>query len=403
MYEPNLYRRAINIFKQKMPKETARNTLGNLKLQKLGEYLYFLEFYDWNYSEGVAFLKGNKDGFSDGMACSSVRNGNFYGRNFDYYYTEFCEFILHTAATKGRHASIGVAHMPKIFTKAFVDSYKWTDAYDILPFCTMDGINDAGVTCNINLVPAGDKGRTTGTNAEASQSLPTFMLVRFILDYADSAKDAVEKLAEVNWFLHDTNEVHVMIADADETYIVEFVENELMIFSDADDDYEDIPNDPIMTNFYLADWDGTIITGFDTEGGISPEDTTLTAHAEGCERYEILEDGYSSANTAEGMALLMHSVWYSNAYSEETDPFWYSDLTGETPAGDYTIYQNAEDYAEIKAAAIEAWEHKQRNGIVWHTTHCSVYDIPNRTLTVWTQEDTTSQSFKLKADVPFNN
>ena len=42
------------------------------------------------------------------FACSGVRNGNFFGRNLDWYFNYDAVVITHTAAKEGRHASIGI-------------------------------------------------------------------------------------------------------------------------------------------------------------------------------------------------------------------------------------------------------------------------------------------------------
>lgn len=92
---------------------------------------------------------------------------------------------------------------------------------------TLDGINDAGVVCNINVVPTGDKGRTTGTGG--NYDLCGLSVVRFILDNADSAKDAINKLQSKNIWMPNSGgydlEIHLMVSDGTDTFVVEFVNN----------------------------------------------------------------------------------------------------------------------------------------------------------------------------------
>lgn len=365
--------------------------LGDLKIQKLREYLYYIEFTDWDYDKAIEHFKEYYP--SQGL-CSSVRNGRFYGRNFDWFYDNSASFVVRSKATKGRHASVGIAGGSPLLTNDIVDAGEWNDNYDIIPFITVDGINDAGVACNTNVVPTGDKGHTTGTNPSAENTLCTLMIVRFILDYADSASDAIDKIQNINWYALSgegaikAQELHCMVADATSTYVIEFVNNSIKIFSDADDDYPDIPNMmPIMTNFYYDGWDGNIVTGFDVEGGISPDDTTLTSHAEGTERYELIKNRYNSLTSREDMTEMMKDIWYSHAFDPDEDPFWYSELVGYTETfGDLTIYNPASAFEGIKEYVIDLFNHRQRDGKTWWTVHTSIIDMDNKTLTVFPQE-----------------
>lgn len=365
--------------------------LNNFKLQKIKDYLYYIEFIDWDYKDGERYFA---NAFPYIGGCSVVRNGDFYGRNFDWFYNDNAEFVIRTKATKGRHASIGIAQGNSELTNSVVSTGEWNDALNTIPFITTDGINDAGVVCNINVVPTGDKGRTTGT-LPGGESICMPSVVRYILDYADSAKHAVELIkTKVNvWASEDQEkgqECHFMIADNNNTYIVEFVNNEIKVFSDNDTEYDSIPNDEdIMTNFYIDGWNGELITGFDTESGISESDTTLTAHASGVERYKILHDGYNLSGTPGGMFNLMRSVWYTKAYDSEMSPFWYSEYVGDHTGigfGDLTIYQPSTDFADIVSASINLFNNRIRNGQTWHTMHTSVYNIREKTLVVCSQE-----------------
>ncbi len=69
--------------------------------KKLADYLYYMEYSD--YVPDLATGEQVKTGF----ACSSVRNGNFYGRNLDLDYADVPEFAIKVAAKEGRYASNG--------------------------------------------------------------------------------------------------------------------------------------------------------------------------------------------------------------------------------------------------------------------------------------------------------
>lgn len=380
-----------------LTKQLNRLRLASLNINKVAEYLYTIDYTDWDYENGNKYFERNAPELG---ACSAVRKGNLYGRNFDWYYDESATFVVNSKATKGRHASVAVAGGSQYLTKENVESEEWGVMYDVLPFITLDGVNDAGVVCNTNVVPSGDKGITTGTNPSSSVSMYVPIIVRYVLDYADSAADAIDKIREVNWvassFGDRSLELHFMIADDDSTYIVEFVDNEIKVFSDVEDEYPDIKNAPIMTNFYMDGWDGNIVTGFFSESGIEPEDTTLTPHAEGTERYEIIQNMYDGISEKEDMIDVMDAVKYTRAFTEETEPFWYSELVGESEEfGNLTIYQNRAAFYEVKSYMINEFEHRTRNHKTWHTVHSTVYDIENKTLTVIPQETVVQYEFSL--------
>lgn len=382
---------------EELTKQLNRLRLSALNIDKVTDYLYTIDYTDWDYENGNKYFENNKPELG---ACSSVRKGNLYGRNFDWYYDESATFIVNSKATKGRHASIAVAGGSQYLTKENVESGEWGVMYDVLPFITLDGINDSGVVCNTNVVPSGDKGITTGTNPTSSVSMYEPIIVRYVLDYADSASNAIDKIREVNWvassFGAGSLELHFMIADENTTYIVEFVNNELKVFSDIEDEYPDIENAPIMTNFYIDGWDGNIVTGFYSDSGIDPEDTTLTPHAEGLERYEIIQSMYDDISEKEDMIDVMAAVKYTKAFNEETNPFWYSELVGESEEfGNLTIYQNHNAFNDVKAYMINEFNHRTRNHKTWHTVHSTVYDIENKSLTVIPQETGVQYEFSL--------
>ncbi|MFQ6777962.1 MAG: carcinine hydrolase/isopenicillin-N N-acyltransferase family protein [Alphaproteobacteria bacterium] len=341
--------------------------MRDIKLTKLTDYLY--EVYYDSYDYDVA-QKYNNERFKLG-ACSSVRNGNFHGRNYDWYYDENVEFVVHTSATENRHASVGVAAIVPGLDAEFVASGKYSDSYKLLPFRTVDGINDAGVVININVVPFGDKGKTIGTNPEF-QDLFIVTVVRYVLDYADSVDDAVRLLKERNIYAADIDdvqeEVHFMISDKDKTVVVEFVDNKIQVVENAN----------IMTNFYLS--------------------TDLTAHAAGLERYNILRKNYENGANKDGMLNLMKSVWYTNAYDRNTTPFWYSEFSHDYTSDGYvdlTKDSPTSDYEFIVDKAVSLFDNRARDSKTWQTVHTSVYDLENKTLTIVPQEGNEKFEFKI--------
>lgn len=380
--------------------------MSDLSLNRIAQYLYEVTYTDWDYSVGSDYCEKYRG--STAGACSSVRNGNLFGRNLDWYYDESASFIVHCNPTDGRHCSIGVAGNSTSLTDEIANADKYNVLYKVLPFLTVDGINDAGVVCNVNVVPTGDKGHTTGTNPNGDD-LWANMLVRYVLDYADSASHAIELLKEKNIIMPMsdlfTQEFHWMIADKDSTYVVEFVDNKIKIISDVNDDgNEDFVNGkPIMTNFYLSGFDGNTSTNFYKSETYDPDQTTLTRYSAGVERFDLLTDGYIDSDTKRGMIELMKSVNYTKAYEQDTDPFWYSEFVGNLEQkgyGDLTIDSDAEDFTALIERLHEIYEDKQRNGALWQTVHTSVFDITEKKMWVISQEGSDEFAFAITQEKP---
>lgn len=350
------------------------------EISKVTDYLYEITYNDYDFVYATNYFNENYRG-SFG-ACSSVRKGYFYGRNYDWNYDEKAEFIIRTTANENRHASIGVAQGVKELTNNYVSSLESSNEYNILPYFTLDGINDAGLVVNINVVPTGDNGYTTGTNPD-KEDLNTIMIVRYLLDNASSVDEAIELLNNRNIYTPLTDnfaqEFHYMIADSNKTVVVEFVNNKMVV----------LDNENILTNYYLS--------------------TDLTEHAMGLERYNILKDNYENINTMDDMINLMKKVYYTNAYNLFLDKFWYSEFVldyGENSYGNLTINDFGEEslngdiskagkYENLLTKVQELYSNKTRDGKTWQTVHSSVYDIENKKLSINIQENSKQYEFSL--------
>lgn len=338
----------VTIFEQNAPFIGIESPWSDPK--RLGEYLYETTFHEYDYAKGYKFMQTN---YAPAGACSSVRNGNFFGRNYDGQYDFVREVVVHTEAKEGRHASVGVAAsinvVPDNPIVIPVNGY-----FKYLPFCTLDGINDAGLVCSLNLVEA-DYGHTTGTNP-GKENLNVYMAIRYLLDYTASVDEAIRVLGEKNLYCSKNFELHFMLADANKTAIVEFINNKMVVKENA----------TIMTNF------------FNTQEGYS-------AHAKGVERYDLLKENYASANTKAGMLALMDKVRYSNLYNRSNAKPWYSEFN--SIAKGVTMSTPVADKAALLETHTKIYETRKRTDDCWTTKHMSVYDIANKTLTVISQED----------------
>lgn len=299
------------------------------------------------------------------FGCSAVRNGNYYGRNLDFFISEISEFVLRVPAKENRHASIGVSRLMHM-TDAEIEAGLTEEQLSILPWGTFDGINDAGLFCNMNVTPAEDSGIPhTATNPDKPEVNCVF-LVRAILDNCANVDEAIDFVNNHN--ITGSNkmggfDLHFMIGDPQKNMILEFVDNKAVFVEGY-----------IMTNFLVSKL---------------PE---LTPHADGVERYTILSDNYAEGGESmEGMWNLLQRVKFSQAYDINTNPFWKT----EHLAGKYDINNSVEEIISDSNIQrdIENFKNFKETGHytpemrLWFTTHNSTYDIANKTLWITIRED----------------
>lgn len=178
---------------------------GSPLVQKMTDYLYYMDVnFDLDYDAALAYIQNNQpvveenEGEEGGNEnegnCTAFRKGDLVGRNLDWKYAETAEYIINTPATKGRHASIGVATGLTELTNDVAEEGEWNDLYKILPFCMVDGINDQGVVIECNTVHLSDGTQTIIDDDNNDITLAMIMIPRYVLDYANSAAHAVELL-----------------------------------------------------------------------------------------------------------------------------------------------------------------------------------------------------------------
>lgn len=378
-----------------------------VSIEKVKDYLYEIYYDSIDYKGAYKHYLSGGDIANVG-ACSSVRNGQFYGRNLDWLYNEQAEFIVHTKRLAGKYATVGVAGGMSELTDSFVSSGKFSEAYKILPFQLYDGINECSVIANMNVVPL-DKG--TNISIPTVNSLVTVsgqMLVRYIVDHFATAAEAVRFIREhmtvyFSKALHDFGyELHFMVADKTDTFLVEFINNEAVITKMTNGSGTTLEGKEYMTNFFLSDVtfneDGTVFTPADYGTGSAGEDNGITPLGSGLERYNYIVENIADANTKAGMRTLMNGLLYSKAYPTSecpASPVWNTEFVGSRSL---TVDSPASDFNEVLTIAGNMYTNRTRNGKsgVWHTVHSAVYDINNMTLNIVVQEDGEELNFALK-------
>lgn len=136
------YNKAIN-----KPKINGKILTGNLTSEELGieanvnaygekhkvkDYLYEIYYNNLDYDYASDYFDKIKVEVPMG-ACSAVRKGNLYGRNFDWIYDECASFIVRVPRTGNRYASMGISGTESKLTNIVANSDEYNEAYKILP------------------------------------------------------------------------------------------------------------------------------------------------------------------------------------------------------------------------------------------------------------------------------
>ncbi len=352
-------------------------------LDKVTDYLYkgTWDLLDYNFANSY-FKRTPTANFG---ACSSVRAGNYYGRNFDWKYSELADVIVNTGYV------LGVCGGVEGLTAQFIDSKQDSDLYKILPFFLQDGINKDGLVMNLNVVPK-DKGDNSVVNRKGTKEVCSVMLVRYILDRCKTVDEAISLLREIRVFTPASldYDLHYMIADENKTIVVEFIEGE----------YNFIEHNK-LTNFHISGVDflkdGKVLTQYQIKVGETPSKYGITPYASGLERYNLMVEaelaGYDDVRE------LMNKLYYTNTYSKALgSTFWYSEFVGGSFTTD-TLATSTPFKNFINAKKAE-YNNRVRDGKTWQTTHSSIYSFSNRTLRITAQEGNTVYEYKLGVFYP---
>lgn len=377
-------------------------------LEQFNDYLYGVEYDDYDFKAGVDLFE-KRYGSIAPAGCSEVRKGNFVGRNLDWYINCDLSAVIRVNA-KGtpsdddfytaRYASIGmVGCLPEFGTDNVTNTTDYLPIYEMLPMATTDGINERGVYVGVNVTATGEtsmdpakwKDHQWGlgaayTNPESDKKLCVTYLVRTLLDHAASVEDAIRIVKSINWYEPmnfpkpgATQAFHWLISDSTASCILEFVDNAPVFVHTNDVNTPSLAT--IMTNFnnYLM------------------QSNIIQDHGIGYERWDLLNANYASTSeTAEGMQGLMEKVWYSKSYTMSLDEpnYW----TTENPSEHFTASQmykhpevlKDERYKQVVKNNLAAYNNRDKwhtpGCTVWYSTHTSIYDIANRSLSVKVHE-----------------
>lgn len=355
---------------------------------KVADNLYEVtcDEYDYDYLLSETGY-GNIDFLRSG--CSAVKEGTFLGRNFDFAAGDASEIVVRTTAKNGRYASVGMAGGLLWLSSDFMESGLNEDAKKLIPLVILDGINEKGLAVESNCVNAADAGGMTMSTNPGKTKVAQLCIVRYLLDNAASADEAVELMKNIDivntrdvmGLVPNCFETHFLITDKDKTYVVEFDNSmpdgeKLIVMED----------ETVMTNFYLHK--------SDTEKNIYPDNSM------GIERYRKISDNRGSVGSAEAMKELMRSVRFSN--SNRTDGEYAPGENYENPYtcfSDHAVFgEDVINYANCREHLPEIIEIMQSDEKttekvlldpklenpdgIWCTSHSAVYDLEKKSMSV---------------------
>lgn len=331
-------------------------------------YLAYVSYNSLDYANAKKYFdEGLVGNFP--MACSSVVKDGVLARNYDWNYSEACEFVVRTPAMNNRHAVLGVVGQVKGLTKDFVKIEAYSGMYKVLPFLLVDGKNDCKLKMSINVVP-NDKGNTTGT-LEGKERINALMFVRWALDYCDSIDDVVRATEEdISIYVPEVMremgyEVHFIVSDDTKTKVLEFVDNEC-VWTDADK----------MTNFFINGVTFKENGEVPIVGDSDVLEYGLTPRSEGLERYNIIVNHEGTLDE------LVEKLKYTNLYTLQ-DHKWYSELCG---TDELTIDSPMYDFDHVMAIARRQYDVRSREtALTSQSVHSVIYSDDK--LKIFTQEN----------------
>lgn len=364
-----------------MDKETSPYS----KLTKLSDYLYSMEYEKLDYIKGKKYMDEHYKPVPAG--CSSVKSGNYFGRNLDWYYNWEISTIIKTKRNGKYFATLGVSSCVPELTKQTAEKFSDKEILECLPFTIVDGINECGVFVSTHVV-YDEKGNTTGTipTGTKKDTICMTMLPRYILDNYSSASQAISDIiAHVSVYankqLSDLGmEGHFMIGDMNNCYVMEFVNNEIVIIQSN-----------ALTNFFLANVtlnsDGSVYTPELSDSEHKPSIVNNIQNlGMGLERWNIINCNISEVNNKSTMVHLMKDLLNYNKSYTNTENKWYTEFVGENLHGTLNVDSDINDFDYIIQISKSMYNYRNRSQDkdgVWHTTHTCVYDILNKDLYIF--------------------
>lgn len=384
-------------------KEVAPNYFEMQKIQdNTSSVLWNPEVYDFEaanqyVTERFELISENMKQMTSG-ACTSWRNGQFHGRNLDWYQSNYgCLIVQMPKGGNVKHASVATVNASTVVTQDFINQGVISDELrKVLPATSTDGINDAGVAVNINIVPHQPGDKYIGKEGDIS----SVCVVRYVLDNAGSVSEAIDLLSgkSINQSIVALagDEAHYMISNQDTTAVVEFPQGEMTVTyftNNGEGWYSPNGNPAVMANFYDC-------VAEQYPAG-SEEFYNNHPTAMGVERWQTVKAQFDNAkkDVASNYAIA-NSVWYFKSLMTEKK-LWYSENAvpgagyGMDEQGWYYMTKGERVNTENAEQAMKGyWDANMENywqryeqqygsmddphvagNMFWETSHSVVFDI----------------------------
>lgn len=375
---------------QKQLKEEIVSELTVSDFKTVDDYLHEVWFTNVDYDLGRQHMK-DPNVYAVGM-CSSFKYGDYFGRNFDWIYDERPTFVCHIPKIGKRYASLNISNGPTFLKESMIKSGEYKKYLSLLPFYTLDGINERGVVCNNNVVPKDNFEGPSVPQIEVKDTINGIMLNRYILDnFADAASAAsyirdyisIEippRLLEMGY------KMHWLISSGDETYVLEVINgiNTIALLSEGEAIITNFNRIPVKFNL-----NGTVYSpGYKDPGQKPTIDNNLAPLAAGLERHNYLVKNIKSVVSEAKARQLLRDIYYTRTYRTSPRPSdepWYSECVG---IKDITVDSEPEAIEPILRYLDQLYLNRDRNRPdTWQTVHSSVYSISKKTLNLTVQED----------------
>lgn len=312
---------------------------------------------------------------SGAPACSvHVRSASSVRRWFDWRRDLASEFAVHVSGKYDSVHPFAVAGMSSMGMLCPAGSNPPPELVPFVPHMMVDGVNEAGVFAEVNVVPLKPDGSTGWSGTACPSAAAVYeCLARFGSAAEAAAWIAASVYVPPKFAAATEYSVHFMLADASgAVWAVE--DGAAREVSGSGDDA------PCMSNFRLYGADGSRSAG--TAAAVAPYDPL----GSGVERYALLKSGSYS----------VQDLFFTGAYASPSPR--PSEFAGLARAdGTPVTLANLSEQATLDAiaSALAGYDPSDASGKWWHTAHFAEYDLGSRTFSVRVREGSQSWSFGL--------
>lgn len=313
-------------------------------IEKVSGKLYTIKYPQMlaSYKEADEYMK-NK--FING-GCSGFVASGLHGRSFDFYRFGSACLVIKSDKTDTSLASLSVASGVSGLSPRVLDNKLASKVFNYLPYMVVDGINEAHVSVQVNMIPK-DSEPSTGTNPDRPDLCST-MVCKLLLDKCEDIEEALTILNKYNVYdpkLAPFNMAYQWLISSPFGSKLLFIE---------DNEFKAVTlKFPVVTNF----------------NPYKP----VTIHGQGQERYMLLSAGIDSVSSVDDAKALLEEVKYSHTY--DTDTEWYSEYYDTYSDGfEWTSDTDvtSERCQEILATARQMYLDGDPSS--WESLHAVVYD-----------------------------